>query len=178
MYHLVSINSQPFQFQKCLVPENNYAIWKVTGNSRGEEYKAQMEFQRGGSGEANQKGKPSMGCSAVHHCCIWNIDFTCRLNFDWYNLSIIIVVTLQQEYFLEMSVCEIKEYMKNLFIALKRVHSFDVIHRDVKPSNFLYSRDTGRWADSYNIDSRIFFECCIAYKRWFTQLTVKLPINK
>ncbi|KAK2566029.1 Cell division cycle 7-related protein kinase [Acropora cervicornis] len=50
-----------------------------------------------------------------------------------------------QEYFLEMSVCEIKEYMKNLLIALKRVHSFDVIHRDVKPSNFLYSRDTERF---------------------------------
>lgn len=50
-----------------------------------------------------------------------------------------------QEYFLEMSVCEIKEYMKNLFIALRRVHYFDVIHRDVKPSNFLYSRDTGRY---------------------------------
>ena len=51
---------------------------------------------------------------------------------------------LLQEYFLEMSVCEIKDYMKNLFIALKRVHSFNVIHRDVKPSNFLYSRETGR----------------------------------
>lgn len=50
-----------------------------------------------------------------------------------------------QEYFLEMTVCEIKEYMKNLFIALKRVHSFQVIHRDVKPSNFLYSRDTGSY---------------------------------
>ena len=49
-----------------------------------------------------------------------------------------------QEYFLEMTVCEVKEYMKNLFIALKRVHSFQVIHRDVKPSNFLYSRETGR----------------------------------
>ncbi|XP_068740030.1 cell division cycle 7-related protein kinase-like [Montipora capricornis] len=50
-----------------------------------------------------------------------------------------------QEYFLDMSVCEIKQYMRNLFIALKRVHSFDVIHRDVKPSNFLYSRDTERY---------------------------------
>ena len=49
-----------------------------------------------------------------------------------------------QDYLLDMSVCEIKDYMKNLFIALNRVHSFQVIHRDIKPSNFLYSRQCGR----------------------------------
>ena len=53
-------------------------------------------------------------------------------------------ISFLQEYFLEMSMCEIKDYMRNLFIALQRVHSFEVIHRDVKPSNFLYCRDTGR----------------------------------
>ncbi len=35
---------------------------------------------------------------------------------------------------------EIKDYIKNLLISLDRVHKFNIIHRDVKPSNFLYCR--------------------------------------
>lgn len=43
-------------------------------------------------------------------------------------------------YYDKMSPAETQLYMKNLLIALKRVHEFNVIHRDVKPSNFLYNR--------------------------------------
>jgi len=39
-----------------------------------------------------------------------------------------------------MSIAETRNYMLNLFIALRRVHSFNIIHRDIKPSNFLYDR--------------------------------------
>ncbi|RZF39923.1 hypothetical protein LSTR_LSTR002326 [Laodelphax striatellus] len=49
------------------------------------------------------------------------------------------------DYFMDMDVAEIKLYMKNLLIALKRVHSFEVIHRDVKPANFLYDRESGQF---------------------------------
>jgi len=39
-----------------------------------------------------------------------------------------------------LTVHEMRDYMKALLVSLRRVHEFNVIHRDVKPSNFLYSR--------------------------------------
>lgn len=44
------------------------------------------------------------------------------------------------DYFDKLGVRELQEYLENLLTALKRVHEFDVIHRDVKPSNFLHDR--------------------------------------
>lgn len=44
------------------------------------------------------------------------------------------------EYFDKMDVNETRMYLKNLLLALRRVHSFNMIHRDIKPSNFLYNR--------------------------------------
>ncbi|XP_046466941.1 cell division cycle 7-related protein kinase isoform X1 [Neodiprion pinetum] len=44
------------------------------------------------------------------------------------------------EYVHDMTVDETRNYMKALLVALRRVHKFNIIHRDVKPSNFLYNR--------------------------------------
>lgn len=40
---------------------------------------------------------------------------------------------------------EIRDYMKNLLIALHHVHKFKVIHRDVKATNFLFNRTLRRY---------------------------------
>uniref|UniRef100_A0A0B6Z043 non-specific serine/threonine protein kinase n=1 Tax=Arion vulgaris TaxID=1028688 RepID=A0A0B6Z043_9EUPU len=51
-----------------------------------------------------------------------------------------------QEYLHQMELDDARDYMKNLLIALRRVHQFHVIHRDVKPSNFLYNRILKQYA--------------------------------
>ncbi|KYM98369.1 PREDICTED: cell division cycle 7-related protein kinase [Cyphomyrmex costatus] len=49
------------------------------------------------------------------------------------------------EYVQDMTVDETKDYMRALLTALRRVHKFHIIHRDVKPSNFLYDRKNRRY---------------------------------
>lgn len=45
-----------------------------------------------------------------------------------------------QDWFFDAQIVEIREYLRNLFIALNFLHQHSIIHRDVKPSNFLYDR--------------------------------------
>ncbi|KAH8324123.1 hypothetical protein KR074_000328, partial [Drosophila pseudoananassae] len=45
----------------------------------------------------------------------------------------------------QLSLQEVRDYLRNLLIALRHVHKFNVIHRDVKPSNILFNRRTGKF---------------------------------
>uniref|UniRef100_A0A8C6WRT8 non-specific serine/threonine protein kinase n=1 Tax=Neogobius melanostomus TaxID=47308 RepID=A0A8C6WRT8_9GOBI len=41
---------------------------------------------------------------------------------------------------------EVRLYIYNLLKALRHVHQFGIIHRDIKPNNFLYNRKTNEYA--------------------------------
>ncbi|KAK6509546.1 hypothetical protein TWF481_004285 [Arthrobotrys musiformis] len=49
-----------------------------------------------------------------------------------------------RDYFRKLSIPEIQLYMRSLFTALKFVHAKDILHRDIKPTNFLYDCAKGR----------------------------------
>jgi cell division control protein 7 len=46
------------------------------------------------------------------------------------------------DYFLKMTVLDIKKYMFNLLSCLESIHNVGIVHRDVKPDNFLYDIET------------------------------------
>ncbi|XP_076149507.1 cell division cycle 7-related protein kinase isoform X1 [Alosa pseudoharengus] len=63
---------------------------------------------------------------------------------------IIVMPYVEHEPFVDivgnMTLQEVCHYIFNLFIALKHIHKFGIIHRDIKPTNFLYNRSQRKYA--------------------------------
>ncbi|XP_031415570.1 cell division cycle 7-related protein kinase isoform X2 [Clupea harengus] len=63
---------------------------------------------------------------------------------------IIVMPYVEHEPFVDtvgtMTFEEVCHYMFNLLIALKHIHTFGIIHRDIKPTNFLYNRSQRKYA--------------------------------
>lgn len=49
-----------------------------------------------------------------------------------------------REYYRHMKVSDMAIYLRSLFEALAAVHRANILHRDIKPTNFLYDPATGR----------------------------------
>ena len=73
-----------------------------------------------------------------------------------------------QDYIPFMTVEDTQEYLKALFLALKHVHSFHVIHRDIKPGNFLHNRKEKRLA-MWGVVSQAYYPVCTTYMVWLVR---------
>jgi len=68
------------------------------------------------------------------------------MKYQWAKKIIVVIIGVicfcvnEQDYVRDMTVGEIREYMKALLSAMAHVHQCKIIHRDIKHSNFLYNR--------------------------------------
>jgi cell division control protein 7 len=72
-----------------------------------------------------------------------------------------------REYFREMTVPDMAIYLRSLFTALESVHSHNILHRDIKPTNFLYDPASRRGVlVDFGLAEREGYDCkpCICHE--------------
>ncbi|KAH7118910.1 kinase-like domain-containing protein [Dendryphion nanum] len=74
-----------------------------------------------------------------------NCDSVCPLITAFRHLDQVVAVLPYfqhhdfRDYYRDMKVPEMRLYFRSLFTALKHVHDHKILHRDIKPTNFLYN---------------------------------------
>lgn len=74
-----------------------------------------------------------------------NCDSVCPLITAFRHLDQVVAVLPYfqhrdfREYYRDMKVPEMRLYFRSLFTALRHVHDKKILHRDIKPTNFLYN---------------------------------------
>ena len=63
------------------------------------------------------------------------------------------------EVFTNLNILQVKKYMLALLKSIEIIHKVGIIHRDIKPDNFLYNFDT----DQYMLIDFGLAEVCIIY---------------
>lgn len=79
-----------------------------------------------------------------------NADSVCSLITAFRHLDQVVAVLPYcqhrdfREYYRDMKIPEMRLYFRSLFTALRSVHAKKILHRDIKPTNFLYNPQHGR----------------------------------
>ncbi len=69
-------------------------------------------------------------------------DFRVSLDTD-IHLRTRLTLSICQDFYRKIPLPDLKCYFRCMFSALESVHEFNIMHRDVKPANFLYDPTTG-----------------------------------
>ena len=90
---------------------------------------------------APQRVANEIKCLSLLQGCDKVISLETFVHYDYY---ILVMPFFEHDKFTEyvtnMTLFEMQDYMKALFMALSSLHELKIIHRDIKPSNCLYNR--------------------------------------